>query len=223
MRLTRDLCSGSSVIADYGFNLMNSDAIALLADLGVKRATVSVEAGHTDLHDIADRASLPLEVLVHGPMPGMLLDHCLLAMYTSRAGRRDVCRGPCRHVGFGLRDRTGQVRPIVADQYCRNHLFAGHDLGILPVLERFLPPAVDSIRIEGQFYSPEQVRKVTAAYRQRLDALLAGHANGTDWHEAWEAALACSPRPVNLGPYVRSVAAERSTATVVQTLAGRCR
>lgn len=221
LSLARKLCPDASLIADYGFNVLNSAAIALLAELGAKAATLSIEAGLMDLHAVCRNATLPLELFAHGPLPGMLMDHCLLAMYATQDGRKDVCHGPCRHVAVGLRDRCGQVRPVIADQHCRNHLLTAHDLAILPVLDRFLLPAVTSIRIEGQFYDATHVRTVTRAYRCRLDSLSAGGASGAEWHCGWQDVLEHSPRPLNLGAYARSITAPRSAAAVMQELARR--
>jgi putative protease len=207
------------MIADYGFNVLNSAAVTVLEEIGAVSVTVSNEAGLADLSELAASSTLPLEILAHGPVTGMLLEHCLLAMYVTPQGRKDVCRGPCRHVAFGLKDRLGQVRPIVADQHCRNHLLTGHDLATLPVLERLLLPAVHVIRIEGQFYHDDVVRAATRAYRTRLELLSQGQWNGTGWQRAWEDLVACSPRPYNLGPYPRSVVESRTTAAVMKEMA----
>jgi putative protease len=216
LQLATRLCPDARIIADHGFNLLNSAAISLLAEEGVDQAVVSHEAGLEDLRLLADASPLPLEIVAHGPMTGMLVDHCLIALHASSSGRKDVCRGPCRHVTFGLRDRAGQVRAVVADQYCRNHLLTGHDLATLPVLEKLLFDRVGSIRLVGTFDPPEVVAAMTRAYRTRLEQIQCGRMNGTGWHDAWIALQQVSPRPLNLGPYPRSVIASRSTVAVMK-------
>jgi U32 family peptidase len=219
LRLARQTCPTASVIADYGLNVLNSAAAALLARHDVAQVTLSNEAGLADLHSLAEAAPMPLEVLAHGPIAGMLTEHCLMALYVLGEGRKDVCRGPCRHAEFGLKDAFGQVRPIVADQYCRNHLLTGHDLAILPEIERFGFAGVGSFRIEGQFYPAAHVGLVTRAYRLRLDAIHSTNGHRDAWKQAWEDARKAGPRPLNYGPYVRSIVDSRSTVEVMKELA----
>ncbi|MBI4578607.1 MAG: U32 family peptidase, partial [Planctomycetes bacterium] len=197
LALARRRCPGATLIADHGFNLLNRAGLSLLAELGAGEAVLSHEAGFADICELAMDPPMPLEMHAHGPIAGMLMDHCLIAMYASPLGRKDVCRGLCRHVQFGLRDRTGQLRPVVADQHCRNHLLMGHDVGTLPVLDRLLCPGIRSIRIDGQFYAADQVAAATRAYRLRLDLLYRGEMNGVDWCRAWDDLVAASPRPLN--------------------------
>jgi putative protease len=218
LKLACALCPEAEVVADFGFNALNNRAAALLGELGATRVTVSNEAGLADLRALSEGCPLPLEIVAHGPITGMLLEHCLIAMYATSQRPSDVCRAPCRHVAFGLRDRFGQVRPIVADQHCRNHLLAGHDVAMLPVLEKLLLSSVHTIRIEGHFYEPAFVRTVTQAYRLSLDRLNRGETNGHDWAAAWDEVVAQSPRALNLGAYPRSIVASRTTAAVMREL-----
>ncbi len=218
LALAARLCPSSSIVADTGFNVLNSAAVALLAELGADGCCVSTEAGLADLAELTDGASLPIEAQVHGPLLGMLVDHCAIALHGSSAGRKDVCRGPCRHVDFGLRDKQGQVRPVIADQYCRNHMLTGCDLGAMPILDRFCRPGIASVRIDGQFDHTDHIVRVTSAYRHRLDQL-AGHLpDDGSWQTRWHAVEETSPRPVNLGPYPRSVVHTASTAHVMKQL-----
>lgn len=219
LRLVRETWPDVAVIADHGFNVLNSEAAALLAELDVCQITPVNEAGWEDIVAMASNAALPLELIVHGPVIGMLVEHCVIALHASPSGRKDICRGPCRHATFALRDRCGEVREIVPDRHCRNHLLASHDLGCLPWLDRFCRPAVGSVRIEAQFYPADLAEAATRAYRLRLDALAAGGNGDGAWLDAWRRVCGRSPRPLNLGAYARSIIHARSTAEVMQALA----
>jgi U32 family peptidase len=218
LTLAARMCPSSSIVADTGFNVLNSAAMSLLAELDADACCVSTEAGLADLSELIDGATLPIEVQVHGPMLGMLVDHCAIALHGSSAGRKDVCRGPCRHVDFGLRDKQGQIRPVIADQYCRNHMLTGSDLGAMPILDRFCRPGIASVRIDGQYDHLDHVARVTNAYRHRFDQLAGHPTEDESWQTRWQAVQAASPRPVNLGPYPRSVVHTESTAHVMRQL-----
>ncbi len=212
LELARIICPQAAIITDFGFNTLNAAAAELLAQQGATQVTLSNEAGFIEFQNLADATPVPLEVIAHGPVSGMLVDHCVIALHASTSGRKDVCRAPCRHVAFGLRDKCGETRPVIADQHCRNHLLAAHDLAILPRLNDFLVGTVRSVRIEAQFYTPAEVQAITRAYRRKLDA-------DTNWQAAWREAQACSPRPLNYGPFTRSIVNPKSTASVIREFA----
>jgi putative protease len=216
-RARRDLPE-AEIVADYGFNVLNPLSVEVLRDLGAGAVVLSQEAGFEDVLSIAEDAALPVELVVHGPITAMLLEHCLIALHLTRSGAKDVCRAPCQHAEFALRDAAGEERTIVTDQYCRNHVLAAKDLAILPSIDKFLRLPVAVFRIEAQFYSPELTGRLTAAYREALDAIEAGE-EASPAPESWATLLEASPRPWNYGAYAQSVTRSASTAAVMRALA----
>lgn len=214
-RARRDLPE-ARVIADYGLNATNSRAAAELAALGAKIVTPGLEAGYDDIAALASANAAPLELLAHGPMTGMLVDHCLIALNLSAGGSKDACRGPCKHAEFALRDAKGEMRLIVTDQYCRNHILTAKDLAVLPRLDAFLALSPASIRIEGQLYELELLGRLVAAYRDALDGWVAGTSLVSPENAAWKALMAVSPRPWNLGGYAQRIMQSDSTAQVMR-------
>lgn len=206
------------IIADYGFNILNPDAVWLLAELGAHALVPALESGFEDVKALAEDSPLPLELVAHGPLAGMLLDHCVIAMHLTRSGAKEVCRGPCRQIPFALRDAKGALRTIVTDPYCRNHVLAEKDVAILPVMDAFLSLPAQSLRIEGQWYTPKYVGRVTAAYRRALDAWDRGEAQAAPAPPEWTGLEQDGPRPWNLGGYAQAVTHSVSTAEVMRAL-----
>lgn len=161
------------ILADYSLNLGNSLAADALSTLGATRVTASVELDFACLQALAAQVRLPLEVIVHGPLPGMLLEHCVVA---SAAGQtsHEPCIMPCRKDAYVLRDTAGQDHAVRFDSRCRNHLYAARELCLLPTLWRLAPLGLAGVRIEAQFYTPAQVELVVGAYRRTIDQLRAG-------------------------------------------------
>jgi len=182
--------------ADFSFNLLNSAAISLLNELQVKQVTPSWEASYEDIEQLASKNILPLEIIVHGTIPGMLLEHCLLGLHLTNQSSKDPCLSPCLHGSYALADIIGQRRPIIADQYCRNQILLAHDLACLPFLEHFCKPGISSLRIEAQYYRPSLIRLVTHLYRKALDQGLTALTE-----EEVDALIRTSPRKFTLGPY----------------------
>lgn len=206
------------IIADYGFNILNPDAAWLLAELGAHALVPALESGFEDVKALAEDSPLPLELVAHGPLAGMLLDHCVIAMHLTRSGAKEVCRGPCRQMPFALRDAKGALRTIVTDPYCRNHVLAEKDLAILPVIDAFLSLPAQSLRIEGQWYTPKYVSRVTGAYRRALDAWDRGETQAAPAPPEWAGLEQAGPRPWNLGGYAQPVTHSASTAEVMRAL-----
>ncbi|MBI3118437.1 MAG: U32 family peptidase, partial [Candidatus Hydrogenedentes bacterium] len=127
LKRARENLPGAAIIADYGFNVLNPTAAATLRRLGAHAVMPALEAGFDDVRALVESQAAPLELIVHGPIEGMLLEHCLIAALLTKHGSKDTCRGPCHHTEFALRDAKGETRLIITDQYCRNHLLTAND------------------------------------------------------------------------------------------------
>ncbi|OHC04533.1 MAG: hypothetical protein A2Z57_09440, partial [Planctomycetes bacterium RIFCSPHIGHO2_12_39_6] len=125
MRLAREF--GLKFLGDYSLNVLNVRALNLLKELGASGVTASLECSHKHLKQLSHESSLPVECIVHGPVSGMILEHCIPAMVTSKSHTKDHCRQVCQHMGYALKDERGEIRPIEIDQYCRNHLMLARD------------------------------------------------------------------------------------------------
>lgn len=148
------------VFADYSFNIMNDTSLSLLKDLGFGQATLSPEATFAELKDI--RPVLPLEMIVQGPLEGMVSDNCLV-------GNRYECDMHCKDGLYTLKDATEGVRRVGIDQYCRNHIFLEAELCLLPYLKGILRLPLSCIRIEGRLYSSGQISTIVGLYRKNID------------------------------------------------------
>ncbi len=208
----------ATILADYGFNTLNTAAVSFLAKLGAGAITLSQEASFSNVEEVASTSELPIELLAHGPLTGMLLEHCLIAINLTKSGAKDVCRAPCQQMEFAIRDMKGEERHIIADQYCRNHILAAKDLAILPQIDAFLSLRVASLRIEGQFYSPELVARLTKAYRNAIDQWKAGAPTAVPPREEVESLVEASPRPWNYGGYSKRISCSDSTLSVMKAL-----
>lgn len=215
--------AGLAAIADFSFNVMNSRAARVLRDLGAIRATLSLEASYLDIDHMCQDNSIELECMVHGPIVGMTLEHCLPALVLTRGSSKEVCRLSCRYMSYALRDEGGEVRPIEVDQYCRNHLLLATDLCILPYLDRFVDMGVAVFRIEAQYYQDEVVEKVVEKYRKHLDFLSKNPGEKDPMLRLYmEELLRISPRGFSLGAYKRDVTNSQSTLEVMHSQSHVC-
>ncbi|HWR40560.1 MAG TPA: U32 family peptidase [Patescibacteria group bacterium] len=173
LRLARQLTS-LPVQADLSFNLFNHLTAAWLQDNGAAKATVSLEATYEQISQMSHTSPIPLEVIVHGAMEAMILDHCLL---TASLNPGESCHELCRSRQYALLDTAGQKHRIRIDQYCRNHILFARDLCLLPHLAALSAAGISHYRIEAQHYTPEQAGLVTRMYHQELEKIQTGGAS----------------------------------------------
>lgn len=217
LRLAREL--GFKIIADFSFNVLNTYSASMLKQIGVTMVTSSVESSFENLSYIAANTQIDMECIVHGQIPFMYIEHCLPAMIVTKSGSNGVCRQPCRHINYAIKDEKGEVRPIEVDQYCRNHIFFASDICVLPYLNSFLATDVKSFRIEAQYYNDDLIETVVKLYRKQMDLFSYDlpknyQMQKNDWNELTEK----SPRKFSLGAYKHSIFHSKNTAEVIRSL-----
>lgn len=182
---------------DFSFNVFNHQSLQWLQANGVKKATISLEATHEQIHQLLSHNTLPLELIVHGPLEAMILDHSIPAAATNQ--NLNHCDNQSNDQQYALLDTAGQYHPIVIDQYGRNHLLFAKDLCLLPFLSD-LGRALN-YRIEGQYYTPDLIGLLTRVYRAEIDKLSTAP---SDYHfdaSLLEKIAAISPRELGIGAF----------------------
>lgn len=159
------------VFADFGVNAFNSRAMELLRVKGVKQVTVQLESSLVQAVKLASKTELPLEIIGHGYLPFMISDHCLLAELLTDCLPEGQCSTICKDGKYGLVNKKGAFYRVMADQYCRNHLYLSKELILLPYLEQLFESNFSSFRIEAQLYDPEKVGQVVAVYKQAFTGM----------------------------------------------------
>jgi putative protease len=155
--------------AGPGLNITNLRAASQAVNSSIKRITVPYEM---DLDDLADmsKGSFDLEIMVQGPMCAMVTDLCL----AGTQGRDGKCTGKCTQGSYELLDEYGQKYIIHTDMNCRNYVYYPQELCLLQQLPGLRKMGLKSLRIEGQFYSPDQLEEIIATYTDALDNLQQG-------------------------------------------------
>lgn len=210
---------GLNILADYSLNVLNVQALNLLEESGVSGVTAALECSYKHLKQFSGKASLPVECIVHGPVPGMILEHCIPAMVTSKSHKKDHCRQVCQYMGYALKDERGEVRPIENDQYCRTHLLLARDICVLPYLHSFVQTGIRVLRIEAQYYEDPLVKTLVRMYHKYLSIYAEHPGISLPIQESeWDILTENSPRGFNLGGYVQDITHSKSTAEVMKSI-----
>ncbi len=140
---------GLPVYGDAGLNLTNSHALMQAKGLGLSGAAVSFELTLAQIRGLAQY--LPLEMLVYGRLPLMLLKRCV--MQNCKACRGDMT----------IFDRRGEPIYVTREYGCQNQLWNGHVLWLADKPEDW--PDVSLLRLVFTDEPPARCREVLEAYR----------------------------------------------------------
>ena len=123
MRMAKQ--KGFGIRGDFGLNVYNSRTMHYLRQQQVESQLISFEMTVPQLRDLSK--AVPVEILVYGRLPLMLMENCVIRNRTGSCS----CDTPTRLV-----DRMGEEFPILKDPgTCRNVLYNGKKLYILDKLD----------------------------------------------------------------------------------------
>ena len=144
------------------------EKVKVLKEAGFRQVVLARELSLREIKKIHDTCpEVPLEVFVHGALCVSYSGQCYVSQACfGRSANRGECAQFCR-LPFSLVDSDGKV--MVKDK----HLLSLKDLNQSDELEQLLDAGASSFKIEGRLKDVSYVKNVTAAYRQKLDAIFA--------------------------------------------------
>lgn len=88
------------------------------------------------------------ELTLHQHMPMFHMEHCVFCTFLSNGTSYKNCGRPCERHHVQLRDRVGQLHPLLADAGCRNTLFNGRAQTGAGFLQDFRRLGLSRFRLE---------------------------------------------------------------------------
>lgn len=145
-----------------------ADKVKWLKSLGFTRVVLARELSIDEIREIHDaEPDVELEVFVHGALCVSYSGLCYASQYCfGRSANRGECAQFCR-LSFDMVDSEGKIMEK------SRHLLSLKDMKQIDNIEALAEAGVTSFKIEGRLKDMVYVKNVTAAYSQRLDALVA--------------------------------------------------
>lgn len=142
------------------------EKVKFLTEAGFRQVVLARELTLGEIGKIHEACpDTPLEVFVHGALCVSYSGQCYVSQACfGRSANRGECAQFCR-LPFSMVDADGKV--IVKNK----HLLSLKDLNQSDELESLLDAGASSLKIEGRLKDVSYVKNVTAAYRQKLDAI----------------------------------------------------
>ena len=146
------------------------EKVRWLKSLGFSRTVLARELSVEEIARIhAEVPDMDLEVFVHGALCVSYSGLCYASQNTfCRSANRGECAQFCR-MRFSLQDADG--REIERERY----LLSLKDMNQSEHLQELIEAGATSFKIEGRLKDAAYVKNVTAAYSQRLDAIIRQH------------------------------------------------
>lgn len=146
------------------------EKVKWLRNIGFSRVVLARELSLDEMKVIHSQVpDVELEVFVHGALCVSYSGLCYASQYCfGRSANRGECAQFCR-MQFSLEDAKG--REVVRDRY----LLSLKDMNRIDYLEDLAEAGATSFKIEGRLKDLSYVKNVTAAYNQRLNAIVKRH------------------------------------------------
>lgn len=159
---------GLELIGDYSLNVYNHKAAKFYKNIGLSKATLSVETPLLDAKEAITKAPIPMEVIVHGAPVVMYLEHDLYENTKTLSPIRKEDNHYVDNSILVLVDDNGFEHPVYRDNQGRNHMVSYKDLCYLPFLKELKDLGVSRFRIEGSQYEVEDLRNIIDIYKNAL-------------------------------------------------------
>lgn len=144
------------------------DKVTFLEKTGFQRVILARELGLDQISEIRAATRVELEAFVHGALCVCYSGQCYMsAAIGGRSANRGACGQPCR-LPWNLVDRDGRV--LAENRY----LLSLKDMNRSAHLPALIKAGITSFKIEGRLKDLAYVKNITAYYRKKLDALIAG-------------------------------------------------
>ncbi|MBL4932820.1 peptidase U32 family protein [Clostridium paridis] len=156
------------LITNYNLNIYNNKSVEFYKNLGVKEFTLSFETKNNEIGRLISSSNDSLELIVHGPMRVMYLDH---NVYENIDALEPYDKADNKYVDNNilvLMTDKGE-NPVYIDQNGKNHLFTSKELCLLPILKDLNFDNPLSLRIEGQTYSISELENIIKIYKQAIE------------------------------------------------------
>ncbi len=158
--------------AETGLNIFNSEAMAFLAKRGIYQGTFSLEATANQMAIMEKKAkalskeygrAVQWEAMVQGRVELMVTEYCPISSFAG-IGKKENCPGTCMKDSYYLRDRKGELFPIMTDPQCRVHIMNNRELDMKPYGGLLLQKDVTIWRIDGRNRDTSYVAEEVQAY-----------------------------------------------------------
>jgi putative protease len=136
---------------------------------GAKRAVLAREINMDAIVEIAEKADIEIEVLVHGMTCMFQSKRSLLGNYFEYQGKEMEIENRKTQKNMFLHDKERENKYPIFEDENGTHIMSPNDVCIIDELQEMLEAGVDSFKIDGILKDIDYLIAVTKAYRKAID------------------------------------------------------
>ncbi len=155
-----------ALIGDFSLNVANQLSADTYFKLGIERITPTHDLNADQMNQLAQAlGGSRFEIIAYQHLPVFHTEHCVFCRFLSKGTSYLDCGQPCETHKLALRDGQGREHPVMADVGCRNTVFGAEAQVATRHLDAMLKSGIVHYRLEFVHESPEDVRRITAAFQ----------------------------------------------------------
>ena len=154
---------GKNIVTDYSFNIINSEGVKSMLDLGVNLVTLSVESSLNNTKELYNSFVKkynfipPLAYIVYGRMNLMTMKYCPLKRYNE-------C-GNCKNNTYTLKDEFGEF--ILYNDDCINHIVNKKPVNLIDDLDN-IREYIKTLRIDFTTENSDEVKQIVEMFNKKI-------------------------------------------------------
>ncbi|QCX32928.1 U32 family peptidase [Caloramator sp. E03] len=155
---------GFNVYLDKGFNIFNSYALETFKNSG---CLISNELNLKQIKDLISKTKQNVLVNVYGRTKLMVSRQCIVG--SSLGDGKEGCNALCKNKIHYLKDRKGEVFPVVTDYNCKSHIYNSKILCMIEHIKDIMELNASYFVIEFLDESPEDASLIVAAFKDGIN------------------------------------------------------
>jgi U32 family peptidase len=166
---------GFDVYLDKGFNIFNSKACETYDNIG---SLLSQELNLKQLRDVISKTENKVMVNIYGRTKLMVMRHCTIG--SSMGHGKKGCPNLCGNNIHEIKDKLGEVFPVITDYYCRNHIYNSKIICMIEHMKDIASLNADYVMLNFIDETVEDAGLVMRAYKDGIDRAFEGDYRVTD-------------------------------------------
>jgi len=154
------------IIGDYKLNVFNSYAGDFYKNF-LTGTCISAELNAAEIKKIANKTSLPLQIMVYGKYELMVSEYCAIGSVFGNKSDKNVCMGNCVKGSYTLKDRMGAEFSIDTDKYCRSYIYNNVPVNLISNIDEIKKNNISSFRLDFIQENYEETIEVLKNYIER--------------------------------------------------------
>lgn len=150
---------GYKAFLNKGFNLFNSKACDLFYN---DVCVLSPELNIKNIRDVIAETKAETALTVYGKIKVMTSRQCIVG--SAKGGGGENCKNLCENKIHYIKDKMGEVFPLITDVYCKTHIYNSKTFCVIEEMPKILKLNTDYLLLDFVDETADDVKLAVEAY-----------------------------------------------------------